>query len=80
MYRLSLQKYLEPTKYLGFGIGVMSVAMLPLLVLSQKDTLVVNTFILASKFEMLIFWSFITLHSVAMLKVVHSTPIRIYFR
>ena len=80
VYRLSLQRYLEPTKYLGFGVGVMSVAMLPLLLLSQKDTLVVNNFILASKFEMIVFWSFITLHSVAMLKVVYSTPMRIYFR
>ena len=54
--------------------------MLPFLMMSQKDYLVVENFVIGGKFEIISMWSFITLHSIAMLKVVHSLPMRIYFR
>jgi len=79
VYRLSLERYVEPAKYIGFGFGVFSVAMLPFLMMSQKDYLVVENFVIGGKFEIISMWSFITLHSIAMLKVVHSLPMRIYF-
>ena len=80
VYRLSLEKYVEPAKYVGFGAGVISIAMLPLIVLSQKQSLLAGNFYVAGKAEMTFMWIFITLHSVAILKLVHSLPQRIYFR
>ena len=80
VYRLSLEKYVEPAKYIGFGAGVISVAMLPIIILSHKQSLEVGNFYVAGKAEMISMWIFITLHSVATLKIVHSLPQRIYFR
>ena len=80
VYRLSLDKYVEPAKYIGFGAGVISVAMLPIIILSQKQSLLSGNFYIAGKAEMITLWVFITLHSVAILKLIHSLPQRIYFR
>ena len=80
VYRLSLDKYVEPAKYIGFGAGVISVAMLPIIILSQKQSLLSGNFYIAGKAEMITLWIFITLHSVAILKLIHSLPQRIYFR
>ena len=80
VYRLSLEKYVEPAKYIGFGAGVLSVAMLPVIILSQKQSLLAGNFYIAGKVEMISMWIFITLHSVAILKLIHSLPQRIYYR
>ena len=80
VYRLSLEKYVEPAKYIGFGAGVISIAMLPLIILSHKQSLHTGNFYVGGKAEMVSMWFFITLHSVAILKLIHSLPQRIYFR
>ena len=80
VYRLSLEKYVEPGKYIGFGAGVISVALLPIIMMSQKQELVAQNFYVGGKAEMISMWLFITLHSVAGLKLIHSLPQRIYFR
>ena len=80
VYRLSLEKYLEPAKYIGFLTGAVSVIMLPFIVMSQKQFLVTENFYISSKFQIISMWSFISIHSFAMLKLVHSVPQRIYFR
>ena len=79
VYRLSLKKYVEPAKYIGFGAGVISVAMLPIIILSQKQSLLSGNFYISGKGEMISMWFFITLHSVAILKLIHCLPQRIYF-
>ena len=80
VYRLSLEKYVEPAKYIGFAAGVISVAMLPVIILSQRHSLLVGNFYVSGKVEMISMWIFVTLHSVAILKLIHSLPLRIYFR
>ena len=80
VYKLSLGNYLEPAKYTGFVSGVISLVALPLLLISQKHSMIIQNIYIGSKFEMIFLWSLITLHSFATLKLVYSVPQRIYFR
>ena len=81
VYRMGLESYIEPTKYMGFGASIFSVAFLPFM-LSNPEKLVglgVGTFVTTATWETWALWAFILNHAVAGYYVCYKVPIRMYF-
>ena len=81
VYRTSFENYLEGAKYFGAGATVSAAVTLPILILNSETMSRASAggISISSLHEMFGMWSFIALHALACLKIVHVVPIRIYY-
>eukprot|EP00092_Neocalanus_flemingeri_P035923 GFUD01039114.1.p1 GENE.GFUD01039114.1~~GFUD01039114.1.p1 ORF type:complete len:239 (+),score=17.88 GFUD01039114.1:48-764(+) len=82
VYRLGMESYIEPTKYLAFISGITTLVILPLLVLNQ-DQLPSYEFMgnlsISSGWESYMMLGVILNHALAGLYIAHKVPLRMYF-
>jgi len=82
IYRMGLESYIEPTKYIGFAAGLSSILLFPYVLLNRDQLAEVgflSKFAIDSGWEIIGLWSFLLFHSIACLSVAQKVPIRMYF-
>jgi hypothetical protein len=81
IYRMGLESYIEPTKYIGFGASIFSVAVLPFMLINPEELveLSIGRLSFGGVWETWALWAFILNHAVGAYYVCYKVPIRMYF-